>query len=94
MESCVSTFKRTPSKNPCCHFSFSNIPINRIGENFTYRLSFIKSNMSVAAFSGSFEFLGSKISLITETKIRYEGILYRVDTQECTLSLSGGMSRL
>ena len=50
--------------------------------------------MSVAAFSGSFEFLGSKISLITETKIRYEGILYRVDTQECTLSLSGGMSRL
>lgn len=34
--------------------------------------------------------LGSKISLISKADIRYEGRLYTVDPQECTIALSSG----
>lgn len=33
-------------------------------------------------------FLGSKISLISNAGIRYEGILYNINTQEATVGLS------
>lgn len=36
--------------------------------------------------------LGSKISLISKADIRYEGRLYTVDPQECTIALSSGKS--
>lgn len=39
--------------------------------------------------------LGSKISLISKADIRYEGRLFTVDPQECTIALaSGKISRI
>lgn len=38
--------------------------------------------------------LGSKISLISKADIRYEGRLFTVDPQECTIALAGGESKL
>ena len=38
--------------------------------------------------SGGVPYLGSKISLITESEIRYEGILYTIDTKDSTCALS------
>lgn len=40
--------------------------------------------------SGGMPELGSKISLISKADIRYEGRLYTVDPQECTIALSSG----
>jgi len=34
--------------------------------------------------------LGSKISLISKADIRYEGRLFTVDPQECTIALASG----
>lgn len=34
--------------------------------------------------------LGSKISLISKADIRYEGRLFTLDPQECTIALSSG----
>ena len=35
-------------------------------------------------------YIGSKISLISKAEIRYEGILYAVDTKEATVTLAKG----
>ena len=35
-------------------------------------------------------YLGSRISLISKAEIRYEGILYTVDTVEATVTLARG----
>lgn len=37
-------------------------------------------------------FFGSKISLISKSEIRYEGILYTVDPKESTIALAQGIS--
>jgi len=37
--------------------------------------------------SGSVPYIGSKISLISNSEIRYEGILYTINTQESTIAL-------
>lgn len=35
-------------------------------------------------------YLGSKISIISKSEIRYEGILYTVDPKESTIALAKG----
>ena len=35
-------------------------------------------------------YIGSKISLVSKAEIRYEGILYQVDTKEATVTLASG----
>lgn len=35
-------------------------------------------------------YIGSKVSIISKAEIRYEGILYHINTQEATLTLKDG----
>lgn len=55
----------------------------------------VKSHRSVrdgvrVKMSGGMPELGSKISLISKADIRYEGRLFTVDPQECTIALANG----
>lgn len=54
----------------------------------------VKSHRSVRGdrvkMSGGMPELGSKISLISKADIRYEGRLFTVDPQECTIALANG----
>ena len=36
-------------------------------------------------------YIGSKISLISKAEIRYQGTLYKIDTDESTVTLSRGL---
>ena len=42
------------------------------------------------AMSAKTPYIGSKISLISKAEIRYEGVLYAVDTKEATVTLAKG----
>lgn len=44
----------------------------------------------MSASAGMMPELGSKISLISKADIRYEGRLFTVDPQECTIALANG----
>lgn len=38
--------------------------------------------------------VGSKISLVSKADIRYEGRLFTVDPQECTIALANGEQKI
>jgi hypothetical protein len=40
---------------------------------------------------GPMQFLGSKIQLISKSDIRYEGILYTIDTEQSSVALANGI---
>lgn len=44
----------------------------------------------MAQQSGGMPYIGSLISLISKTGVRYEGTLYTIDMQESTIALQGG----
>lgn len=52
-------------------------------------LSIDAANATEDSGSSPTQFIGSKISLLSKSEIRYEGILYALDLRAATISLAG-----
>uniref|UniRef100_A0A1B0CQM0 Lsm14-like N-terminal domain-containing protein n=1 Tax=Lutzomyia longipalpis TaxID=7200 RepID=A0A1B0CQM0_LUTLO len=70
--------------------NFTRFPRNFFTRITNHSCTTRKIGLKLCMMSGNMPELGSKISLISKADIRYEGRLFTVDPNECTIALANG----